>query len=395
MEGSPPAQAPDSETPSVEAVHSTLLAYEATFSARVESMETEARKVTAQLQTLRRNMLLFAGKQKVTKSPASSPFSECQDRTRLVKSPVPLFLPASTMPKPFVFDMPGEKNFAILRLDCVSDSFYTERRFPAFYIKVIDPRTNEIVKGVADMTYTIRLLDGRGNHVDNKIQSHEDVQDRFNRKRLTIVNGVGEVNGIRFTEVSSKNWGFFALEIEVTNTHSILKETIVRSSPIVVKSCRCYHSLKGNLDRLLPSHSTDHLPDLGGPLAKKLRDVGINTIADMACKSEQEIAALQKNITEGFVEKDRCRAVTILTEAFQQARDIASRKPATKRTITGTPKGHQSKETHDDSKEALSDSTDSSAGSRKKSNYLKYIANDGIDDEAHWQSALDVLVNGI
>jgi hypothetical protein len=127
-------------------------------------------------------------------------------------------------------------------------------------------------------------------------------------------------------EVSSKNWGFFNLEIDVTapiEALAMLRQASMRSINISVKSCRCYHSLKGDFTRLVPSHPVSLLPGIGPQYAKRLREHNICTIADLSrMPSDPQGRVVRQQLLE-IIRKDKGMLTEeILTDAINHAQAI-------------------------------------------------------------------------
>ena len=92
--------------------------------------------------------------------------------------------------------------------------------------------------------------------------------------------GLAEVSGLRFKDVSSTNGKFFKLQCEVTSptevSHLVRKAL---SQKIEIKTCRCRSKTFANLQ---PHDPIEKMPGIGKQYAKRFEDNGFSRIAQLA-----------------------------------------------------------------------------------------------------------------
>eukprot|EP00300_Choanocystis_sp_HF-7_P004984 c13815_g1_i3.p1 GENE.c13815_g1_i3~~c13815_g1_i3.p1 ORF type:complete len:998 (+),score=255.91 c13815_g1_i3:1-2994(+) len=160
-----------------------------------------------------------------------------------------------------------------------------DREFPPFHVKIAG-RDQPIIDG-----WRLELSVFDGNGVDGKGCVAIPQGLRF-------TNGVCEVAGFRFTEVSSKCGGHFTLHAWAVHP---MDQNItigpVKSEKIVIKSGRSYSTDKG-ADHPKAGDPVSSLAGISKAFIKAFEESGVTTIVELAAMSDQASAeVLKKNPT--------------------------------------------------------------------------------------------------
>jgi len=163
-----------------------------------------------------------------------------------------------------------------LRFRSLSTKWYTERLFPTFYIDVVDEKTGELYRKTPNWKATLRLKDGNGNYIDERIG---DVQART----VAFTEGTAEVAGLKFTVVSSKRGNFFNLEAHITHPQLVSGNVASATSEnLVVLSCRLFHNPKRPLQELSSDDALSKMPGIGRLYAERFASSGVRSIRQLA-----------------------------------------------------------------------------------------------------------------
>eukprot|EP00301_Raphidiophrys_heterophryoidea_P020833 c5424_g1_i1.p1 GENE.c5424_g1_i1~~c5424_g1_i1.p1 ORF type:complete len:720 (-),score=130.58 c5424_g1_i1:189-2156(-) len=246
-----------------------------------------------------------------------SRISSLEDNIRMIHASIekkkthapPQSLPAKVLPPPVAAEVEPKPQVAIpqtlhLEAETFCLMFYTDRDYPAFVVRVIDSSTGEVFKGTKGWKLGIRLYDGFGARVDQMLNEEKS---RFFHE------GVAQVSGLRFLEVSSKNGSHFNLECHVTHptsaTDSVRK---VRSENITIFSARLYHTHKAAL-RLQPHDPVSKLPNIGQECANGLSRQNITSIQDL-CRVPCDLDSQSIDARRKLLEAVRREVNTTLTD---------------------------------------------------------------------------------
>eukprot|EP00300_Choanocystis_sp_HF-7_P019759 c20421_g1_i2.p1 GENE.c20421_g1_i2~~c20421_g1_i2.p1 ORF type:complete len:309 (-),score=49.25 c20421_g1_i2:579-1505(-) len=220
-------------------LQATLNAFMANMDQRMSNLENSVyyiRKVIDEQSTLAsdlRNVMQYIVMSQ------HNPAIQQTDPVAMMNAPIPCVTdtPAPTTP---ISTEPALS----LRFRDITPKWFTERTYPPFYVDVIDNSTGEIYRKTAEWELTITLLDGNGNPMDEK-------SGDFPVRLVQINEGVAEVNGLKFSVVSSKHGNYFTLEAQIVKpawvTSNVHKQ---QSENLIILSCRLFHNPKRPLDEL-------------------------------------------------------------------------------------------------------------------------------------------------
>eukprot|EP00300_Choanocystis_sp_HF-7_P013151 c18175_g1_i2.p1 GENE.c18175_g1_i2~~c18175_g1_i2.p1 ORF type:complete len:679 (+),score=142.83 c18175_g1_i2:91-2127(+) len=207
-----------------------------------------------------------------------------------------------------------------LVMENVCEAFVTDRPFPAFNISLRAVHTKGIFRQTDGWQVLIRLVNGYGVHVDDKLDDDQT-------KRPFLVEGIAEVSGLRFKDVSSSNGKYFKLQCEILNPAS--QAPHVRrgmSRKIEIKSCRCRTKA---YETLSPTDPIGMLPGIGKQYAQRFTANNIATIADLARLSCDEDGQLERQRILELVRKEKGTLnETKLVEYIKFAQSVCPPRPS-------------------------------------------------------------------
>eukprot|EP00298_Acanthocystis_sp_HF-20_P006351 c1623_g1_i1.p1 GENE.c1623_g1_i1~~c1623_g1_i1.p1 ORF type:complete len:317 (-),score=15.34 c1623_g1_i1:146-1096(-) len=206
--------------------------------------------------------------------------------------------------------------------------WYTNRSFPVKVLHVLDGIGN-LYTNTEGWSVSLRLTDAQGNCIDQLLHSKENI---------LVKRGIITLCGLRFSGVSSKNGGFFVLEVKVNpQTHSKVSISPFRSTPFTVLSSRLIHQQKGSFSDLLPHNSISMMPGIGILYTKMFASIGLKTISDLAGVSFNQLNDMLR-IDKGNLTKLRLEGYVLhaqeILERSSSSINSSCESPPTKRLKT-------------------------------------------------------------
>lgn len=191
----------------------------------------------------------------------------------------------------------------------IEKTWYAERPFPAFTVEVqgdVHP----------DTSLCVALVDGHGNDASDRLSPA--ARDLV----YPVVNGTAVINAIRFCGVSSKAGGAFQIVIKTVDRSAVP----IVSPRLQVLSYRLYHAPKVCQEKLRPNDSVSKMKGIGSQYAKRLADLGIRRIDELACIDIDELGPNGCNQLMSRLRRDR-GALTLqrFVTYVKQARTICDR----------------------------------------------------------------------
>eukprot|EP00299_Pterocystis_sp_00344_P016204 c8127_g1_i1.p1 GENE.c8127_g1_i1~~c8127_g1_i1.p1 ORF type:complete len:807 (-),score=190.27 c8127_g1_i1:20-2416(-) len=184
-------------------------------------------------------------------------------------------------------DLPEDAERFELRFEGVKSSYFSERNFPEFTVRVFSTTRQCVHTQTEGWVVELNLLDGYGNIVNQLLKD-----DKLRYQHLS--NGVAQVLGQRILKVSSKHGDFFQFQAVLHSPTHLVNYVASSVSPqIVIKSVRLFRTVKsggpGEERVLCSSDQVSDMPGIGRQYSARLKLCHVETIADLAALTVDQV----------------------------------------------------------------------------------------------------------